>query len=236
MSVDAATQPSIPKEKLISGTFTLSVGKEFDLNDLTERLIDAGYVRSEMVEGTGQFALRGGILDIFTTEAVSPVRIEFWGDEIDSISFFDTETQRRTDSIDSVDVTPACEVVIRNENLIEIIEKELKRKNSDQRKTRLNKDLEEINAGVFSSYDRYIPFIFDQKASPLEYVSDNLFIISESSAVNEHLKNLRLQLNEDIKRLLEEGLLGKEADRLMLSETQFYSYMEKAVIMQKQNG
>ena len=231
MSVDAATEPSIPKEKLINGTFKISVGKSFDLADLTERLIDAGYVRSEMVEGMGQFALRGGILDIFTTEAVNPVRIEFWGDEVDSISFFDAETQRRTDSLDSIDVTPACEVVIRNENLKEIIEKELKRKISDQRKARLNKDLEEINAGVFSSFDRYIPFIFEGESTPLKYLSDTLFVLTESSAVNEHLKNLRLQLNEDIKRLLEDGFVGKEADRLMLSETQFYSYMEKAVIM-----
>ena len=231
MSVDAAVQPTIPKEKLISGTIKLSVGDSFDLTDLTERLIDAGYVRSEMVEGAGQFALRGGILDIFTTQAENPVRIEFWGDEIDSISFFDTETQRRTDSIDSVDVTPACEVAVRGEKLKEIISEQLKSKNSDQRKEMLQKDLRDIEAGVFSSLDRYIPFIFNETSTALDYVKDSLMIISESAAVSEHLKNLRLQLCEDIKRLLEEGFVGKEAERLMLSDSQFYSYMEQAVIM-----
>ncbi len=231
MSVDAAVQPTLPKEKLISSTFTLSVGESFDLSALTERLIDAGYVRSEMVEGAGQFALRGGILDLFTTEAINPVRIEFWGDEIDSISFFDAETQRRTDLVESVDVTPACEVAVRSERLKEIINKELKHKNSDQRKERLQKDLRDIEAGVFSSFDRYIPFIFDETSTVLEYVKDSVMVLNESAAVNEHLKNLRLQLCEDIKRLLEEGFVGKEAERLMLSDSRFYSYMEKAVIM-----
>ncbi len=231
MSADAAVQPTLPKEKLINGTFTLSVGKSFELGELTEKLVDAGYVRSEMVEGSGQFALRGGILDIFTTEAQCPVRIEFWGDEIDGISFFDTVTQRRTETVDRVYITPACEVSIRNEKLKEIINGELKRKISDQRKARLLKDLEEIEAGVFSSYDRYIPFIFGENSSPLEYLKNTLTVLTESASVNEHIKNLRQQLNEDIKRLLEEGMLGKEADKLMLSEVEFYSYMEKAVIM-----
>ncbi len=230
-SVDAATQPTLPKDRLLNSTFTLSQGDSFDLTCLTEKLIDAGYVRSEMVEGTGQFALRGGILDIFATDTLLPVRIEFWGDEIDSISFFDIETQRRTDSIEKVDITPACEVVIRSEKLKEIILKELKRKNSDQRKARLQKDLSEIEAGVFSSFDRYIPFIFDGTPTVLDYLNDSLVILTESGAIKEHLKNLRLQLNEDTLRLLEEGLVGKEAEKLMLSEAQFYSCTQKAVIM-----
>lgn len=231
LSVDAAIQPTLPKDKLIDNTFTLTSGQSYDLTTLSERLIDAGYVRSEMVEGAGQFAIRGGILDIFTTQANLPVRIEFWGDEIDSISQFSVETQRRSDSLNSVDITPACEVVIRNEKLEEIINKLLQQKNSEQRNARLKKDLEEIKAGVFSSFDRYIPFIFKKIYTILDYVKDSLVFLTESSEVNEHLKNLRLQFCEDIKNLLEEGLVGKEAEKLILSNSQFYDYMGNAVIM-----
>ena len=96
-SVDSALQYTVPPEVLTASRFTLSQGEEIDTKLLTEKLLDAGYVRSEQCEGKGQFAVRGGIFDIFPITAENPVRIEFWGDEIDTLSFFDIETQRRTE-------------------------------------------------------------------------------------------------------------------------------------------
>jgi len=110
ISLDAALQYTVPPEKLVSSRFSLSVGEEISTADLTEKLLNAGYVRSELCEGKGQFSLRGGIFDVFPITFESPCRIEFWGDEIDSLSFYDIETQRRTENTEQVDITPACEV------------------------------------------------------------------------------------------------------------------------------
>ena len=76
----------------------LRVGESHDLNELAETLTAAGYTRCEQVEGVGQFALRGGILDFFSPAQARPVRVEFFGDEIDAMGLFDPDTQRRVEN------------------------------------------------------------------------------------------------------------------------------------------
>ena len=93
MSVDAACQLTVPPHILNNARFTLSVGDSYEISELTERFLNAGYVRSEICEGRGQFSVRGGIFDVFPVNCELPYRIEFWGDDIDSISFFEPETQ-----------------------------------------------------------------------------------------------------------------------------------------------
>ena len=88
----------------------LSVGDEADVSELAEALVRLGYCRAETVEGVGQFAFRGGIFDVFPPSLSRPVRIEFFGDEIDAIGAFDITTQRRTENLRRVRVTPALEL------------------------------------------------------------------------------------------------------------------------------
>ncbi|MEE1074774.1 MAG: transcription-repair coupling factor, partial [Acutalibacteraceae bacterium] len=95
VSVDAACQLTVPPEVLSNARFTLRTGETYEISELTERLLNAGYTRSELCEGRGQFSLRGGIFDVFPVNSEFPYRIEFWGDEIDCISLFDPESQRR---------------------------------------------------------------------------------------------------------------------------------------------
>jgi transcription-repair coupling factor (superfamily II helicase) len=88
-------------------TLKIICGEDYAQNKIVRTLLCAGYVRSDIVDGIGQFSVRGGILDIFPPSYTQPVRIEFWGDTVDSISLFDAENQRRTQTLDSVDITPA---------------------------------------------------------------------------------------------------------------------------------
>ena len=232
LAVDAAIQYTVPPKSLKENSFSLNVGDTYDLTKLAARLVSAGYVRSEMVEGAGQFSLRGGILDVFTTGAALPYRIEFWGDEIDSISFFETETQRRTDSLDSLVITPACEVLCTEERLAEIIKQQLKSKNiSDVRRERLNKDLEELSSGIFCSFDRYLPFIYPEHPTVLDYTADSIVFLSESADISEHLKNIRWQMSEDVSRLLEDGYMGREGENFLLSDSQLYSRLSSGIIL-----
>lgn len=81
-------------------------------------LVVCGYQCDDQIEGTGQFSHRGGIVDFFPPGSDYPVRVEFWGDEVDTISYFDPETQRRTESTDFVLISPCVEVLPENKSLL----------------------------------------------------------------------------------------------------------------------
>ncbi len=110
-TAEGLLQKTSPRDRLGEAAFTLSIGARFDLGELPRRLVDAGYSRSEQVEGVGQFALRGGILDVFSPMMDEPVRCEFFDDEIDSLGAFDPVTQRRTKNIKSALLLPDCELL-----------------------------------------------------------------------------------------------------------------------------
>ncbi len=90
---------------------TLSIHKEFNINLLVERLISLGYEKNMLVEKTGDFAARGFVIDIFPIDNEYPIRIEFFGDEIDDIRFFDIETQRAINSINQICIFPNTEFI-----------------------------------------------------------------------------------------------------------------------------
>lgn len=110
-TVEGMLQRTLPPDRFRAVCLSLAVGQVCDLAALTDRLSEAGYVRCDQVEGPGQFALRGGILDVFTPGLDLPVRLEFWGDEIDSMGLFDPVTQRRTAQRDRCVLLPAGEVI-----------------------------------------------------------------------------------------------------------------------------
>ena len=98
VTVEALLQRTLPPEALRRASRTIRLGESYDLNELAEALSAAGYTRGQQVEGVGQFALRGGILDFFSPAQERPVRVEFFGDEADSMGYFDVNTQRRTEN------------------------------------------------------------------------------------------------------------------------------------------
>ena len=101
-TVEGFLQRTLPPAALARASFELKMGASYDLNELCDRLTAAGYARCEQVEGPGQFAVRGGILDFYSPAAEQPVRAEFWGDELDSMGVFDPATQRRVENIDAL--------------------------------------------------------------------------------------------------------------------------------------
>ena len=106
---ESLSQRTISRTALQAAAFTLEVGGEYVPEHIVSRLLGAGYTRCGMVEGPGQFALRGGILDIFSPAADQPFRCEFFGDELDTMGYFDPATQRRTENVDVVVVLPVGE-------------------------------------------------------------------------------------------------------------------------------
>ena len=106
---EAAAQFTLPPPVYLQNTRLLTAGESGDLTELCAHLVQAGYTRTDQVEGISQFAVRGGILDFFPPGAPAPYRVEFWGDEIDTISLFDAATQRRREGVKSAEISPARE-------------------------------------------------------------------------------------------------------------------------------
>lgn len=233
VAVDAAIQYTVPPQVLRENRFVISVGETVDLRSLSEKLVSSGYTRSELTEGKGQFSVRGGIIDIFPTDSEYPVRIELWGDETDNISYFDPETQRRTDVLDSISISPSREFPYNPEHLKETLKNfsEKSKKLTDKQRIRLENDIEALDAGIEPCADRYMRLLFTENNTIFDYLSDALILVCETGNLVERLKNLAWQQGEDVKNLLEEGFLSKNTSDLWLTKPQLFSHFENAIFL-----
>lgn len=214
--IDAALQLTILKNELLNSSFDLNLYQDLSIRSLAEKLISSGYEKFDKVDGAGQFSIRGGIVDIFSPNYLAPFRIEFFGDEIDTISKFDTETQRRTESLNNVSIIPCKEIIVKDkENLkkaMEDIAFELKKdKNSKKALDILMNEIDNFDStGNLECSDKFINLIYKEKATLFDYFNDNsILIIFEPSKVEEKLKAFTWQMQEDYKIYLEDGTLFK---------------------------
>ncbi len=231
-SVEAAMQFTLPPEELKKRTFRIDYNTEITTEQLVQLLISAGFKRADSVEGVGQFAVRGGIADFFPPDSAQPVRIELWGDNVDTISLFDISTQRRTDSLDFCEITPSTEIVFDNdEALKEKIASYISTvsgKGSKKAKELLNKDLELLNAGVkLQSVDKYLSLAYDRLSTIFDYCEDDLLFVCESSSVKEKATAAAKLFNQEIKAQFENGVLFKGLDSFTLSFPQLLTVYEK---------
>lgn len=221
VSVPALLMATIPPELLRKASFSIDFDGEYDTEQLTERLIQAGYRRCMQVEGEGQFSLRGGILDVFAPGEAQPVRIEFFGSEVDTMSYFDIGSQRRSRSLEQLTCLPNMEVLPTlsdggTAGVIAQIEKIIasKAKKHPDLNKNLRRDIERLNNdGIFPAADKYLPFIYPSLATAADYIPDGaLVFFDDFRAVREAARVFAVRLREDIEALLERGLLyGKNA-------------------------
>ena len=230
ISLDAAVQYTVKPEVLKSARFTLKTGDSADTSELAERLINAGYTRSQLCEGLGQFSVRGGIFDLFPVNSEKPCRIEFWGDEIDSISYFDPETQRREENADEIEISPAAEVMFDPPKLVAKLKTEIPNPALTlKQRDILAKDAELLENGVKIPPDRYIPLL-DTMGAVFEYFGDSLLMLSESGNMAERFKSMEIQLSADTENYLEEGYLFSKTAKLQLDKTEFFGFAGNGII------
>lgn len=217
--MDAALQYTIPPYTLQERMIELKKGQTISLDQVVQALVRCGYIRAGQIDGTGQFAVRGGILDFFTPDAPYPVRVEFWGDEIDTMGLFDLETQRRTNSVDSVVLTPAVETLLDDPSkLAEKIEKfalALRGKTATKAKEIMATEIEQLYSDChFYCADKYITMIYGQTTTLLDYfdLKQTLMFVSELGKGKERIRTTQWQWEEDMKAYLEEGVLCRGLD------------------------
>ena len=185
-TVEGLLQRTLPPEELAAHTVVLDAKGSYDLNALADRLAALGYTRCQQVEGVGQFALRGGILDVFSPGADNPVRVEFWDRDVDSMGPFDVSSQRRVGRLDRAVFLPVSELLpIRDEN------------------------------GQWQRLgDCRLPARYPKLATAAHHLPpDAVVCLCESSRVAERGRNWLWQLNEDVKTLLEGGALDGKHTR-----------------------
>ena len=200
--VSAAMQLCPLPDELRKSMFTLKAGDTLTIDDLSEKLIRGGYIRRAQIDGTGQFSVRGGIVDVFCPAHTLPYRIEFWGDDVDSISPFDLDTQRRGENAELLTITPARENLFDIPLLLSMLKKDLEKTKSSDIKTELTKDIAFIESGVDACLDKFIPYS-TLCGTVFDYV-DNFVFAAEFSDIIESSKGFSDRLNLQISELLSE--------------------------------
>ena len=236
--IEAILQLTIPKDRLKAAIFSIKPQEKISPQTLIQRLLKCGYERFDQVEGSGQFSLRGGILDVFITNCNSPVRIEFWDDTIDSISFFDTTTQRRTKAISSVTISPAREIIIDNEEkflckMLKLKDKLMLKKSNKKALNVLESEIETLkNTKNLGSRDKFINFIYEKPAPLLDFLpEDSIILLCEQAKLDERLKRHENQWAEDLTLFLEDGILCDDLKSFELDKLGILSFFKNKHIV-----
>ncbi len=219
---DALSLRTMPKSALFSAALTLKLGAQIEPATLTARLVQAGYVRGTLVEGVGQFSVRGGILDIFSPACDRPVRLEFFGDEIDTMGFFDPVTQRRTENIEQFVLLPVAECLPRlHPDGLDGLIADLEALQTRQRRRRtpnekllqtLAADADTLQSGAsLSAADRYMALIYPAFACAADYIpADALVFFCDHGNLRRAAERFTEEEGLMLDSLLESGILCGE--------------------------
>ncbi len=223
---DAALGYTIPPERLLAESSTIEYGSTvIEPSALAEKLVAAGYIRVELVEAPGQFAIRGGIFDIYPPAArftdidgevsvgAKPFRIELFGDEIDRLEIFDISTQRMTVTLDKVEFSPARELLINDEDRAELkraLTSQFSRTRDERAAMELSSEIASVDGGGEINFaDKYITLIYPERICLFDYFSPkSTVLIKGTAAVNERLRAAEWHTNQNVTDLLEGGTIA----------------------------
>ena len=230
-SIEAVMQPVIPVGALIAAGIELTSGQEIDRDKLCLSLTRSGYQCSEKVEGASQFSVRGDIIDIFPVQSDKPIRIELWGDEIESISEFETDTQRRSDvKLEKAEISPAGEILYDCAELADKVEelcKKARGKRMELIREHLGADVRRLRAGEILAHGmKYYPLVYGEPSTVFDYI-DGAVLFSDYSNVMDTAAGITARYTEDIKLLMEDGQLCKGLDGYCLELAKIQHIAEK---------
>lgn len=223
--VSAALRPLERRERFLGSIKKIYTGMEFDPEELRHSLVAAGYGMATVTESPGEFSSRGGIVDVFPPGEENPVRIEFFGDDVDSIRSYDKDTQRSIDNISSIEICPAVEFAPDDEEInkalalmtdeytkrIASLEKEAEQDDIDDGRIERLKDImrriddmfrEHTNPQIFSDYISY----FDEGINYLwDYVDDGICMVCDPSGIIDAVP--AFQKKEDFYRVYKKDIV-----------------------------
>ncbi|HKO96072.1 MAG TPA: transcription-repair coupling factor [Pyrinomonadaceae bacterium] len=216
-----------PDEIKQSGAF-LSRGDSQSPEDLVDRLVAAGYVREDPVGAVGEFSIRGGILDLWSPGQGGPVRLEFFGDEIDSIRGFDPETQLSTNQLSEVEIVPMRELAVRNQDFVDwaIIARE---RWHDARFARALLDRTEFadEGERFGGWEWLMTILRDRNSTIFDYLKDAVLIVDDPTSVESYLGEVYQTLDERFAETDAADDIALQPDELYLSADELRAKLDQ---------
>lgn len=233
--VESLASVYVPVELYKNYIFKISVGDKVDFKNISEKLIQCGYERMEMVERRGQFSIRGGIMDIYSPISQEPYRVELFGDEVESIRNFNLESQRSIEKINNIEIFAAKEIIFDRErieigkskikeDLASIIEKLKENKNNEgmeKIKTITNKNLETLQeTWTFESIDSFLPYFYEHTSSFLDYAKNYFVIVDDIKRCSGKLDSVYFEFLENYKNFLERGNVLPGQSKMLLDRSE----------------
>ncbi|WP_273327161.1 transcription-repair coupling factor [Vallitalea guaymasensis] len=225
LSIDALMDKLIGKSIFESSIIKSKVGDVWNLTEISEKFMFMGYERVSQVESKGQFAIRGGIIDIFPPTEKNAYRIELWDEEIDSIRSMNIESQRSIDKVDEIEIYPAREVIVDKEKIAKAIDKIKKDRDQLIKTFEANNKQDEVDRikqstsilldkitsqKTFNGIEGYIEYFYDETVSFVDYFpKETLLYIDEPARINEKWESTKKEFNESIINRFEKGYLLK---------------------------
>ncbi|MBQ9118753.1 MAG: transcription-repair coupling factor [Lachnospiraceae bacterium] len=223
-TVDAGMDKVLPIEYLSSQCISIEAGQTLNLEELQKQLVNLGYERQGQVESAGEFAVRGGILDVFPLTEEVPVRIELWGDEVDSIRSFDAQSQRSIENLDEIKLYPAAEFVLDEETKMRglaKIEQELEEYAGALRAERKTEEAARIRKAIAEfkenleycqgsvGLDSFVNFFFDKTVSFFDYFQDDesIIFLDEPARILEKGEVVATEFSESMVSRIEKGYI-----------------------------
>ena len=233
-TIDGLMDHLLPLSMVESQILTVRQGEAIDIEEWKQRLVSLGYERMAQVDGMGQFSIRGGIVDIFPLTEELPVRIELWGDEVDSIRSFDPESQRSVEQLEEVVLYPATEIVLTPEQVemgLERItkseksyEKTLREQFQTEEAHRIRSIIEEFKENLkdgmaTGSLDSYLTYFCQDTVSFAEYfpADETAVFLDEPIRLKERGEAVETEFRESMMNRLEKGYLLPEQTSLLYS-------------------
>ncbi len=247
-TIDGCMDKILPLEKIVENIITIQDIDSVNSEKLISDLVKLGYERMAQVEAPGEFAIRGGIIDIFPLTEENPFRIELWDEEIDSIRSFDVESQRSIEQLKKVVIYPATELVLEEERLqsgIRKIEEEGKHQTEVLRKLgkteegyRIKETVSELAEQIKIAHtsialDSYIGYFYQDMVSLLDYfpVDNTIIYLDEPARMIERAETLELEFRESMTNRLEKGyILGKQTE-VLFGTKEIFARLQKNILI-----
>ncbi len=228
LSARSLIQRTVTPDEIAALGCVLNRDKDFAPETLIERLFAGGYVREEPLFGPGQFSVRGGIIDVWSPDADAPVRIEFFGDTVESIRSFDPETQLSTGQLTEISIAPMREFATSAKDFKDWAFFARERFADDRFARNLRDRTDFAGEGeTFSGWEFQIPLTKPLRSSVFEHLADSVFVIDEPSAVVHSLAGLYEHTDDNYKAITESGEVGLEPKELFLTAEELRTKLEK---------
>ena len=244
-TMDALLERLVPPQALAGARLCLTIGQELELDAVRRQLVGIGYECNYQAEQPGQFAVRGGILDVYPLTEDAPYRVELWGDEIDSIRRFDAESQRSIETLENICIYPASELVLDQQafagginaiqkeygSLYDRYRKEMKTQEAFRLKENVEYVLEQLQEGSsILGAENYGVYFYPEQYSLIDYLEcslaagqktgkKTLVFVDEAARCVEKMGVTAREFHESMKQRLEKGyILPKQMEALFLPE------------------